>query len=152
MSGEGCPRFGWSRADRHPQDENKKITDFFSFYSLESSIINNPKHRILRVAYLFYYATEVGLTTPVDKKALDVRLNALVSDALILAKLAKFDVFNALSIMDNALFLEQQKFGPGDGHLQYYLFNYRTNPIAGGTTKKNQLDTENLSGIGFAML
>lgn len=114
--------------------------------------MNNPRHSIIRAAYLFYYATESGLTTPFDKSALKTRLNALIGDALILAKKHKFDVFNALSLMDNALFLEQQKFGPGDGQLHYYLFNYRTAPIAGGVNKKNQLDDDTLSGIGFPML
>jgi glycylpeptide N-tetradecanoyltransferase len=79
-------------------------------------------------------------------------MNALVSDALVLGKRHKFDVFNALSLMDNGLFLEQQKFGPGDGQLHYYLFNYRANPIAGGVNKKNQLDDEGLSGIGLVMM
>lgn len=51
--------------------------------------------------------------------------------------------------MDNGLFLEDQKFGPGDGQLHYYLFNYRANPIAGGIDKRNRLDLENLSGIGY---
>jgi len=134
------------------EDENKTITDFFSFYALESSVINSPKHSVIRAAYLFYYATEAGMTTPVDRSALKVRLNALVGEALILAKQQKFDVFNALSLMDNGLFLEQQKFGAGDGQLHYYLFNYRANPIAGGVNKKNQLDEDNLSGVGFVML
>ncbi|KAL8393194.1 hypothetical protein RB595_003118 [Gaeumannomyces hyphopodioides] len=134
------------------EDESKKITDFFSFYTLESSVLNNPRHSVIRAAYLFYYATETGLTTPLDKSALKTRLNALIGDALILAKKHKFDVFNALSLMDNALFLEQQKFGPGDGQLHYYLFNYRTAPIAGGVNQKNQLDEDTLSGIGFPML
>ncbi len=124
----------------------------FSFYSLESTIINNAKHQVVRAAYLFYYATETGLATPFDKAALKKRLNALVTDALILAKLQKFDVFNALSLMDNALFLEQQKFGAGDGQLHHYLFNYRAHPIAGGVNKKNDLDEERLSGVGFVML
>jgi glycylpeptide N-tetradecanoyltransferase len=53
--------------------------------------------------------------------------------------------------MDNSLFLEQQKFGAGDGQLHYYLFNYRTVPIAGGVDKKNNID-ENCSGIGLMML
>ena len=139
----GCSRW---------QDENKKITDFISYYSLESSVIQNPKHSVVRAAYLFYYATEVGLTTPPDKPALKKRLNVLVNDALILAKQQKFDVFNALSLMDNALFLEQQKFGQGDGQLHFYLFNYRTDPIAGGVNKKNQLDEDFLSGIGLTMM
>ncbi|KAM0524159.1 hypothetical protein ACHAPE_001417 [Trichoderma viride] len=133
------------------EDDNKNITDFFSFYCIESSAINNPKHDIIRVAYLFYYATDVAFKEPFDKSALKARLNDLVQDALILAKLAKFDVFNALSLMDNGLFLEQQKFGAGDGQLHYYLFNYRANPIAGGVDKRNQLDDNNLSGVGLVL-
>ncbi|EHK39805.1 hypothetical protein TRIATDRAFT_155534 [Trichoderma atroviride IMI 206040] len=133
------------------EDDNKNITDFFSFYCIESSAINNPKHDIIRVAYLFYYATDVAFKEPFDKSALKARLNDLVHDALILAKLAKFDVFNALSLMDNGLFLEQQKFGAGDGQLHYYLFNYRANPIAGGVDKRNQLDDNNLSGVGLVL-
>mmetsp|Transcript_85455 Transcript_85455/g.128073 ORF Transcript_85455/g.128073 Transcript_85455/m.128073 type:complete len:94 (-) Transcript_85455:183-464(-) len=35
-------------------EKEKKVTDFFSFYSLPSSIIKNPKHNILRAAYSFY--------------------------------------------------------------------------------------------------
>ncbi|KAH9892156.1 peptide N-myristoyl transferase [Xylariomycetidae sp. FL2044] len=130
------------------EDEHKKITDFISFYCLESSVINHPKHKNVRAAYLFYYATETGLTTPVNRDALKTRLNALVSDSLVYCKQYKFDVYNALSLMDNGLFLEEQKFGPGDGQLHYYLFNYKANPIAGGVDKRNRLDKENLSGIG----
>jgi len=53
--------------------------------------------------------------------------------------------------MDNALFLEQQKFGAGDGQLHYYLFNYRMNAIGGGVDKRNELDEAHLSGIGVVM-
>ncbi len=35
------------------------------------------------------------------------------------------DVFNALDLMDNATMLEDLKFGPGDGLLHYYLFNWQ---------------------------
>ena len=35
------------------------------------------------------------------------------------------DVFNALDLMDNAQFLEELKFGTGDGHLRYYLYNWK---------------------------
>lgn len=38
---------------------------------------------------------------------------------------AGFDVFNALDLMENRVFLEQLKFGIGDGNLQYYLYNWR---------------------------
>lgn len=124
----------------------------FSFYCLESSVIGHPKHQAIRAAYLFYYASTVALEEPFDKGNLKTRLNALVGDALILAKRYKFDVFNGLSVMDNALFLEQQKFGPGDGQLHFYLFNYRANPISGGVDKRNRLDEENCSSMGVVML
>lgn len=135
----------------NPQDENNKITDFFSFFCIESTAIGNSKHNVIKVAYMFYYGTEVALQDNFDKAALKKRLNDLVHDALIISKRYKFDVFNALTLMDNALFLEQQKFGAGDGQLHYYLFNYRVNPIAGGVDRKNQLDENNLSGIGLVM-
>ena len=41
-----------------------------------------------------------------------------------------FDVFNALDLMDNKQFLEQLKFGIGDGNLQYYLYNWRCPTMA----------------------
>lgn len=54
--------------------------------------------------------------------------------------------------MDNPLFLEEQKFGPGDGQLHYYLFNYRTAPIAGGVNARNEADERFTGGIGMVML
>jgi glycylpeptide N-tetradecanoyltransferase len=71
---------------------------------------------------------------------------------LILAKRYKFDVFNAVSVQDNALFIEDQKFGKGDGQLHYYLYNYNANHIAGGVDKRNEIDQANCSGIGVVML
>ncbi|KAK4184493.1 putative glycylpeptide N-tetradecanoyltransferase [Podospora australis] len=135
------------------EGDDGKITDFFSFYCLESSVIRSAKHSAIRAAYMFYYASETAFaSTPEDRPALGKRLNALMADAIILAKKHNFDVFNALSIMDNPLFLEQQKFGPGDGQLHYYLFNYKANPIYGGVNKNNQLEEGVSSGVGFTML
>ena len=72
----------WSYVVEDPQ--TKKITDFFSFYCLESSVIGNPKHEHVRAAYLFYYATEAAFEK--EEKVLNERLNLLINDALILAK------------------------------------------------------------------
>ena len=60
-------------------------------------------------------------------------------------------MFNALTLLDNSLFLEDLKFGAGDGHLNYYLFNYRAMPITGGMKGKGELDS-NGSGVGLVML
>ncbi len=48
----------------------------------------------------------------------------LMKYALYQAKEHNFDVFNALDIMSNVEFLEELKFGPGDGYLHYYLYNW----------------------------
>lgn len=56
------------------QQNDGKVTDFLSFYTLPSTIMNHPVHRSLKAAYSFY---NVHTTTP---------LLDLMSDALILAK------------------------------------------------------------------
>jgi glycylpeptide N-tetradecanoyltransferase len=37
----------------------------------------------------------------------------------------EMDVFNALDLMDNQEFLQELKFGIGDGNLQYYVYNWK---------------------------
>ncbi len=101
---------------------------------------------------MFYYATEHALDPSYTRADLKKRLNELIYDALIIAKRYKFDVFNALTLLDNTLFLEDQKFGAGDGQLHYYLYNYNTNPIAGGVDAKNNIDDKTGSGVGVVML
>ncbi|KAF1913745.1 acyl-CoA N-acyltransferase [Ampelomyces quisqualis] len=130
--------------------QTKKITDFFSFYNLESTVIGNKKHNVVKAAYLFYYATEVAFEK--DDAKLKTRLNSLMKDALILSKKAGFDVFNALTLLDNPLFLEEQRFGAGDGSLHYYLYNYRAAPITGGIDARNQSSAKHMGGIGLVML
>jgi len=71
-------------------EQSHKITDFWSFYSLESSIINNKKYDTIKAAYMFYYASEAAFSetlSPMETKAaLKTRLNVLIHDALIIAK------------------------------------------------------------------
>jgi len=88
------------------------ITDFCSYYHLHSSVLGNPKHNTLNAAYCFYNV------------AATVSLTALVKDCLILAKNEEMDVFTALNLMENDQFLEELKFGMGDGNLQYYVYNW----------------------------
>ena len=47
-----------------------------------------------------------------------------MKDALIKAKTLDLDVFNALNILDNSLFLDELKFSSGDGYLHYYIYNW----------------------------
>jgi glycylpeptide N-tetradecanoyltransferase len=71
-------------------ETNGKITDFVSFYKLESSILKQTthKHKVIRAAYLYYYATEAAFDK--DQSKLKTRLNELMRDALIVAKKVRF--------------------------------------------------------------
>ncbi|XP_075505238.1 glycylpeptide N-tetradecanoyltransferase 1-like [Primulina tabacum] len=93
--------------------DNQEITDFCSFYTLPSSILGSLSYSSLKAAYSYY---NVSTKTP---------LLQLMNDVLIVAKKEEFDVFNALDVMQNEIFLKELKFGPGDGKLHYYLYNYR---------------------------
>ncbi|KAH8851760.1 Glycylpeptide N-tetradecanoyltransferase 1 [Schistosoma japonicum] len=95
------------------ETEDGQITDFCSFYVLPSSVMKCKQHNSLRAAYSFY---NVSTITPWP---------ALIQDMLISAKQLQFDVFNALDLMENGKFLEELKFGIGDGDLHYYLYNWR---------------------------
>lgn len=145
------PREGqvvWTYVVENP--ETHKITDFFSFYSLPSTIMNHPKYNVLNAAYLYYYGTNVAFEPGADDDGrLKKRLEELVGDALIIADQAKFDVFNALTLMDNVCFLQDLKFGAGDGLLNYYLYNWRTAGLSGLTQIG---DVPPGRGIGVPML
>ncbi|KAL2699047.1 hypothetical protein AAEP93_010435 [Penicillium crustosum] len=125
--------------------ETQKITDFVSFYSIESAVLSHSQNDVIRTAYLYYYATTDN--TP----NLQQRIQGLINDALILAKKAQFDVFNALHLQDNDLFLEKLRFGPGDGRLHYYLFNYQVGPAVNEDTS-DSLDSQRPGGMGVVML
>jgi glycylpeptide N-tetradecanoyltransferase len=134
-----------------PDPTTQKVTDFVSFYRLSSTVIgSSKKHAFVNAAYLYYYASETAFQD--DQAKTKARLNALVKDALILAKKEKFDVMNALSLLDNPMFLDEQLFGAGDGQLHYYVYNYRAAPIEGGLGKDGRASDKNMGGVGVVML
>lgn len=89
-----------------------EVTDFLSFYLLPSSVLGSAKHTEMVAAYSYYNA-------PSKHSMMD-----LMSAALVLAAQAGADVYNALDIMENAPLFKELKFQPGDGHLQYYMYNW----------------------------
>lgn len=138
----------WTYVVENP--DSGKITDFFSFYSLPSTVINNSTYSILEAAYLYYYATEAGLQTGDNQdEGVKQRLMSLIGDALIIANEVKFDVFNALTLMDNVPILEDLKFGVGDGYLNFYLYNWRTANLAGMSSEGSIPAGK---GVGVVML
>lgn len=92
--------------------DTNEITDFISYYSLPSTIIGDEKYKTLFAAFCYYM---------VPKKH---TMMEIMKAALILARNDKFDVFNALDIMDNKPVFEELHFGVGNGNLYYYLYNW----------------------------
>lgn len=91
-------------------------------------------------------------TSAQQEQLLAARLQQLMHDALILAKKEDFHVFNAVTILDNPLFLKEQKFEPGDGKLHFYLFNWRTKALGGGIDARSEIDRGKMGGVGVVML
>jgi glycylpeptide N-tetradecanoyltransferase len=99
--------------------ETLDVTDFFSFYSLPSTILQHIKHKSLNACYSFF-----NVATTVEYKL-------LIRNALIMAKIKGFDVYNCLNIMENQTIIKDLLFGEGDGTLKYYFYNFKcpqTNP------------------------
>lgn len=96
---------------------NHRITDFVSFFHIQSSIIGHAKYDTFTATYCNYYAA-----TATD-------LKVLLENALIAAKMEKGDVFNALEIMNNSDVFSDLRFVHGDGTLHYYFYNWKLNEI-----------------------
>ena len=94
-------------------DQNGKITDMLSYYYLNSTIMKNQDYDKLCAVYSFY-----NVANTVD-------MVDLMNNSLILAKKNGADVFNCLDLMENNKVFKKLKFGPGDGMLQYYLYNWK---------------------------
>lgn len=80
--------------------------------------MKNPLHNHLSAVYSFYNVANT------------ISLHDLISYSLINAKAIGVDVFNALDLMDNAEVLTPLKFAPGDGYLQYYVYNWKCPTIS----------------------
>lgn len=95
------------------KNQDGVITDFCSFYHLPSTVIGNPLHNKLNAIYSYYNVAN------------SLQFVDLMKDMLILARNKGADVVNAVDVMENGSIFESLKFGPGDGFLQYYLYNWK---------------------------
>jgi len=108
--------FAWLVQD----DSTGIVTDFISFYALNSSVLNDPHHDKIMAAYAFY-----NFVPENDAN----RMKLLMRDSLILAKKNNFDVFNMTEVLKHKLVKEDLMFKPGDGRLAHYLYNWRQKGI-----------------------
>jgi glycylpeptide N-tetradecanoyltransferase len=109
------PNVLWSFVVENPT--TGEPTDFVSFYALPSTVIGNTQYPVLKAAYSYYYVAKT------------MSVLQLMNEALILAKMEGFDVFNTLNQLDNDEFIEKLKFAPGDGKLNFYMYNWKLKEV-----------------------
>lgn len=74
--------------------------------------MKNDKYNMLHACYSYYnFATTISY-------------EELILNALITANNLQYDVYNCLDIMNNKEVFENLHFMIGDGHLNYYLYNW----------------------------
>ena len=98
------------------RDAEGTVTDFFSFYALNSSVLQHETYDKIFAAYAFYNFCQDN-----DQE----RLRQIFKDGLILANQLEFDVFNMTEVLKNHLVKGDLLFKPGDGRLHHYLYNWR---------------------------
>ena len=94
-----------------------QVTHLCSWYSLPSTLTGQSP---VRTAYSMYNVSSSSESSG----------DVLLGDAVVLAAAERFDVFNALDIMDNAKAFQACKFKEGTGVLNYYLYNYTCPELA----------------------
>ncbi len=92
-----------------------KVTDLISYYNLPSQVLKGGE-RVETLNAVYGYYMIPGMNS----------LSTLFKVALLQARDAGADVFNALDVMENRKVFDELKFGPGDGALHYYLYNWNT--------------------------
>ncbi|OHT06009.1 myristoyl-CoA:protein N-myristoyltransferase [Tritrichomonas foetus] len=94
-------------------EKKKQIIDFISFYIVPSTVSGCDEYDSYTAAYLYYYFSKPSRLTDICRAAMCVAHHQYGAD-----------VINCLDILDNKNILESLRFVDGDGHLNYYFYNY----------------------------
>jgi glycylpeptide N-tetradecanoyltransferase len=97
--------------------KDNEVSDMISFYVVDNRITNNSNYSEYKAAYLYYYFNQ------------SIELSQLINIGLWNAKEQGIDVFNILNMFDLQSIISECKFMPGNGYLNYYLYNYKCNPM-----------------------
>ena len=102
------------------EDEEHKITDFCSFYSMQRTILNqdkngdNPASKYKKINFAFEL---INYNTSISMKE-------LLRSAVILAKQNNFDAYHCIDYKENADNFKELLFSEKIGKMKYYLYNF----------------------------
>jgi len=99
-------------------ERTKAVTAFFSFYIVPSTVLGNHEYDSFVSAYFYYYFARPSVLPDLSRAVMEMAVHKFGAD-----------VVNCLNVCENTDMLTQLRFVPGDGNLNYYLFNYAVEPI-----------------------
>lgn len=94
------------------------IESMISYYEIGSNVLDNNLVPHIACAYLYHHFSEN-----------EMALSSLFINLVDIMKIAGVDVFNCLNIMNNSIIINSFGLKPGDGYLNYYLYNWKTSFI-----------------------
>ena len=96
-------------------DKENNVTDMISYYRLDGKVLSKiSSYDKLNCVYLYYYTT------------INNSIYSLFSELLQKIRTDNIDIINLFDLMENRFILNDFMINPGDGKLNYYLYNWKT--------------------------
>lgn len=95
------------------KDDKGEVTDVLSYYQLSFTVIGSEKHDKLNSVFSLY------------NSATSMSYIELITDAVIIAKNAGFDVYSFVNLNQNESVIEPLKCIEETGNLHYYFYNWK---------------------------
>ena len=102
------------------EDEEHKITDFCSFYTIQRTILNQNKiseNSVSKYKKIIFAYELINLNTSISMKE-------LLRSAVILAKQNGFDAYHCIDYKENSDNFKELLFMEKIGKMKYYLYNF----------------------------
>ena len=101
------------------EDEEHKITDFCSFYSIQRTILNNQNNNSSNSKY-----KKINFAYELINCNTSISMKELLRSAVILAKQNNFDAYHCINYKENADNFKELLFMEKIGKMKYYLYNF----------------------------
>ena len=101
------------------EDEEHKITDFCSFYTIQRTILNNQNNNSSNSKY-----KKINFAYELINCNNSISMKELLRSAVILAKQNNFDAYHCINYKENADNFKELLFMEKIGKMKYHLYNF----------------------------
>ena len=99
------------------EDEEHKITDFCSFYSIQRTILNNSNNNTAKNKKINFAFSLINCNNTISMKE-------LLRNAIILAKQNNFDAYHCVDYKENSEHFKELLFTQKIGKMKYHFYNF----------------------------